>query len=113
MIKKVSKAAGLFALGAMVLSFTTPARAEPEAIGGRLSCFGSFGARTCVWAEGPTRANPHIIQVPQPVSDEDRARADARDKRWVERCRPRVVQDHFGVPRYVYASAGCEFGRLD
>jgi hypothetical protein len=114
MTKNIPNAAGLAVLIAAALSITAPARAEPTAIGGAFSCFGSvFESRTCVWVEGPTRANPHIIHVPQPASDEERARAEARDKRWVARCNPRIVQDKFGVPRYVYAAAGCEYGKLD
>jgi hypothetical protein len=113
MTRIIPRAAGLFALAALALSLPAAARAEPPAVAGGHSCFGSlFGSQTCVWMKGPTR-NPHIIQVPQPASDEDRARAAAREKRWVERCQPVILPDAFGVPRYVYAAAGCEFGRLD
>ena len=101
------------ALAALALSMTAPARAESGAVAGGVSCFGSiFGSRTCVWNKGPMQ-HPHIRTVPQPTSAEERARADARDKRWVERCSPRIRQDEFGVPRYVYAARGCEYGRLD
>jgi hypothetical protein len=29
------------------------------------------------------------------------------------RCRPTFRQDKYGMPRYVYAAPGCEFGQLD
>lgn len=55
--------------------------------------------------------SPHIILVP-PLVGEARAAAEARDRQWVERCRPQIRQDRFGMPRYVYVAPGCEFGRL-
>jgi hypothetical protein len=48
--------------------------------------------------------------VPQPANAEDRAHAAEEDRRWVERCRPTLRQDRYGVPRYQYARPGCEFG---
>jgi hypothetical protein len=57
--------------------------------------------------------NPHISYSPQPISDAARARAEDRDRRWMERCRPVIRQDEHGVERYTYAAAGCEFGRIE
>ena len=51
--------------------------------------------------------------MPQPQSAEERAAAEARDRRWVARCRPAIRQDHYGMPRYSYAAPGCEYGVLD
>jgi hypothetical protein len=53
-----------------------------------------------------------VIKAPA-LTDEDVAGAEARDRRWVERCSPLIRQDHFGMPRYSYSAPGCEFGRLD
>ena len=61
----------------------------------------------------PAQSNVHIVAVPQPISVDERAAAEARDRRWVARCRPVIRQDEYGVPRYVYAARGCEYGRLD
>jgi len=54
-----------------------------------------------------------ILAVPPPISAEERAAAEARDRRWVERCRPVIREDEFGVRRYVYAARGCEYGQRD
>jgi hypothetical protein len=110
MTRNIATAPGLAALA---LIMATPAHAESGAIAGGSSCFGSiFGSRSCVWNQGPMQ-HPNVRTVPQALSAEEGARADARDKRWVERCSPRIRQDDFGVPRYVYAARGCEYGRLD
>lgn len=58
------------------------------------------------------RKNPYVITVPPPSASELSA-AEARDRRWEARCRPTIRQDRYGMPRYSYAAAGCEFGRLD
>jgi hypothetical protein len=31
----------------------------------------------------------------------------------MDRCRPSVRQDRYGVPRYHYAARGCEFGVIE
>ena len=105
------KAASLAALVALPLSFAAPA-AEADSVSS-LNCVGARGSASCVAVRRGEITNPHIRAVPQPVSEEERARAEARDKRWVERCRPIIRQDEFGVPRYTYAARGCESGRLD
>ena len=61
------------------------------------------------WSDG---GDPHIIEVPQPFSEDERDRAAARDRKWVARCKPVIHQDRYGVPRYYYAAPGCEFGRI-
>jgi hypothetical protein len=86
---------------------------EPDQGVETTNCFGTRHAEACTTAFRTRRINPHIIAVPQPGSDDDRATAAARDQRWVERCRPVVRQDQFGVPRYHYSAPGCEYGRTD
>jgi hypothetical protein len=51
--------------------------------------------------------------VPQPDNEADKERAAARDHKWIERCRPTIAQDHYGVPRYHYVAEGCEFGVIE
>ncbi|MCC6887237.1 MAG: hypothetical protein IT536_01660 [Hyphomicrobiales bacterium] len=75
------------------------------------NCYGTWDLESCVIAAGPRRS-PHVIAVPA-GSAEERAAMEARDRRWVERCRPTIRQDRYGMPRYSYASPGCAFGRLD
>ncbi len=75
------------------------------------NCVGARGALSCItrWGEG---VDPYVIEVPQPLSEDARARAAARDRKWVARCKPIIHQDRYGVPRYYYAAPGCEFGRI-
>ena len=54
--------------------------------------------------------DPYVRTVPGPHSAEEQARYDARDRKWVEHCRPVIRQDRYGVARYHYAAPGCEFG---
>jgi hypothetical protein len=113
MSRRFSLSAWLAALALLALSMTTaPARSQPQGVK-TMNCYGNRNMASCVrtYRRGPF--NPHVISVPGPQSDEERAAAEARDQRWVERCRPLIKQDHFGVPRYSYAAPGCEFGRLD
>jgi hypothetical protein len=51
--------------------------------------------------------------VPPPEDEAEKERAMARDRRWMERCRPIIAQDRYGVPRYHYAAPGCEFGVIE
>jgi hypothetical protein len=54
-----------------------------------------------------------VINVQGPASPEEVAAAEARDRRWAERCDPVIRQDRYGMPRYTYGAPGCEYGRLD
>lgn len=53
----------------------------------------------------------HIIQVPGPTSEAERAERARLDAKWVEYCEPKIKVDDLGVGRYQYSHAGCEFGR--
>jgi hypothetical protein len=74
-----------------------------------LGCSGNFGAVACgaVWGAG---GDPYVRKVPAPSNAEDQAQYDARDRKWVEHCHPVIRQDRYGVARYHYSAAGCEFG---
>jgi len=60
-----------------------------------------------VTAEG---GNPYIRLVPEPLGESERGQLAARDHRWVDHCHPVVHYDRYGVARYRYSAAGCEFG---
>jgi hypothetical protein len=70
------------------------------------------GAVNCVvrWGEA---GDPYVRLVPAPTNEADKALSAARDRKWKERCRPTILQDRLGVPRYQYAAPGCEFGVIE
>ena len=94
---------------AFTLSMITVTYADTLYVGG---CVGGAGAANCVLRVGPA-GDPYIRSVPQPGTEAEKARAVEHDRRWMSRCRPIVVQDRYGVPRYHYAAEGCEFGIID
>jgi hypothetical protein len=84
----------------------TSADADTLVVGG---CVGGGGAANCVLRVGPA-GDPYIRLVPAPETDAEKERSAERDRKWIDRCRPVIAQDHYGVPRYHYAAPGCEFG---
>jgi hypothetical protein len=83
-----------------------PAHAQGVIVGG---CAGRWGAFSCVTRWGIAE-DPYVRSVPQPLSEAEQARAMARDHKWLNRCKPSVAEDRYGVSRYIYAAPGCEFG---
>ena len=77
------------------------------------SCVFSGGLGHCVRQYRYGDAGNNGIQLQQGPSAEDLAESRERDRKWVERCKPVVRQDAYGVGRYVYAARGCEYGRID
>ena len=106
-----AKRLSAFAPAACVVAvlFFTAAHADTVGVGG---CTGSAGSLNCVVRFGPA-SDPYVRTIPQPETDEDKARAEARDRKWIDRCHPTITQDHYGVPRYRYAASGCEFGVIE
>ena len=98
-----------YAGAALTLPLVTLAYADTLYVGGSV---GAPGAVSCVLREGPA-GDPYIRTVPQPENEADKARATDRDQKWLQRCRPIVAQDRYGVPRYHYAAAGCDLGVIE
>jgi hypothetical protein len=96
-------------LPAITLAPATPAHADKLIVSG---CIGMWRAATCVLRKGPA-GDPYVRLVPAPEGQAEQARSDDRDHRWMDRCRPSVRQDRYGVPRYHYAARGCEFGVIE
>ena len=84
----------------------TSASAQEIQSGG---CLGTRYTINCTSRIGPA-GNPYVRLVPQPADDAAARRSLERERRWADRCRPSILPDRYGVPRYTYASPGCEFG---
>lgn len=93
----------------MMTAVYSTASAGGVALGG---CIGGLGAVNCVvrWGEP---GDPYIRIVPPPADAAERTHAAERDRKWEQRCKPVIAQDRYGVPRYEYAAAGCEFGVIE
>jgi len=98
-----------YAGAALTLPLATLAYADTLYVGG---CIGAPGTVSCVLRVGPA-GDPYVRTVPQPETDADKARATERDQKWLQRCRPIIAQDRYGVPRYHYAAAGCDLGVIE
>jgi hypothetical protein len=73
------------------------------------NCVVSYRTSSCITISRPT-SNPYIRTVSAPLTAQEETELGERDRKWVARCRPVIKQDRFGVGRYHYAAAGCEFG---
>jgi hypothetical protein len=115
MSRRFSPSAWLAALALLALSMmSAPARSQPVEGAHTFNCYGRFfGTHSCVSTFRGGWRHPHVIAVPGPQSAEERAAADARDRRWANRCRPVTHPDRYGMQRYRYAESGCEFGIYD
>jgi hypothetical protein len=90
-----------------VIGFTAACADELNVWG----CVGSWYAVNCVARSG-FASDPYVRIVPAPNKDE-KDQAAERDQRWEARCRPVIVQDRYGVPRYRYSAPGCEYGVVE
>ena len=77
------------------------------------SCVYSGGLGHCVRQRRYSDEGAAGVKASGEPSAEDAADIRERERKWVERCRPVVRQDAYGVGRYVYAARGCEYGRFD
>ena len=90
---------------AMLSSFAAPLSAET-----RRNFSGSYDTRATVTYSRPYRQpDAKIIAIPQPATEAERADAAERDRAWVERCQPRIVQaaNAWEPDYYVYGNAAC------
>ena len=110
-----SAAALLTVTTVMAFVAGTPARAQDQRATGGISstsCVGGFTTFNCVTRWGPA-GDPYVRTVPRPVDEAEKARLVARDHKWLDRCKPIVERDRYGVGRLHYAAPGCEFGVSD
>lgn len=97
-----------YASVAIVLSATPMSSAYAESFV-EWSCVGAPYGFYCA-TQWRTVGDPYIRHVPEATGEAEKARFEARDHRWVARCRPVIERDRYGVARYHYSAAGCEFG---
>ncbi len=104
----VGLAAITIALGAAGMPAMAQQRTTDTTVG---SCVSSGGGSHCVrqYRYGDP-GNSGIQSLREPIPEEVAELRD-REKRWVERCRPMLRRDAYGVGRYVYAARGCEYGQ--
>jgi hypothetical protein len=74
------------------------------------TCIASGGAFSCTTQWQRTGGGQVL---PWQIDPRETAAAAERERKWRTRCRPVARQDQFGVSRYSYAAAGCEFGRTE
>ena len=98
---------GAFAVSMFIL-FVGAASATAQEVES-FGCIGSRHTINCARRIGPA-GDPFVRLVPRPADDAAVKRSLERERRWVDRCRPTVAPDGYGVPRYTYATPGCEFG---
>jgi hypothetical protein len=111
--KRAGKAAFMWLAGhALIFTFGLPASAQTDGLK-MTTCTGSGGSVACITQYREGIINPHVRQVPEIRGERETAEADERDRRWTARCRPTVRHDAYGVKRYEYAAAGCEYGRSE
>ena len=75
------------------------------------SCVFSGGGEHCVRQYRYGDPGHKGIQSLREPAPEEVAALREREQRWVERCRPMLRRDAYGVGRYVYAARGCEYGQ--
>jgi hypothetical protein len=92
----------------MTSSVAIGTAAQAQTVGSS-SCLGSWYSFNCVNQWAPT-GDPFIRMVPPPADAAAKASALHHERRWVDRCRPVIRQDRYGIARYRYAAPGCEFG---
>ena len=105
--RRTAPIGAVFALSVMTsMAASSAAHAQTIVNGG---CIGNWATLNCVTRWAPA-GDPFIRLVPSFPDAAARRRAIAREQRWADRCRPVIRQDRYGVARYHYAVAGCEFG---
>lgn len=77
-----------------------------------LICTQTRGTMNCTtsWASGS--GMPLVVHMAPPDGESQRVVAE-RIRAWEAYCQPALRYDQYGVGRYVYRVAGCEFGRAE
>jgi len=73
------------------------------------SCVGTYASDSCVTRWAPA-VDPYVREIPERTDPAEKAAREARDHKWLARCRPVVERDRLGVGYYRYAAPGCAFG---
>lgn len=109
MSSKVWSLGAVAASATMLSVFNVPVA---EAGSAAANCVGSPGSITCaaIWG-GDGGGLGRVIHIPIARTDEERAALTDRDRRWASYCQPSLRYDRYGVARYTYTVAGCEYGR--
>jgi hypothetical protein len=101
---------GAVAFVVAMLFSAKPSHAEVLALPGSNSGWSVCSYGACRWGDESSPIFPHIIHVPQPISQPDIDAQEQRVKEWEAECGVKFVRDHYGVMRYTYNTPGCEFG---
>ena len=73
------------------------------------SCVGGRFDDNCVTRWAPA-VDPYVREIPERTDPAEKAAREARDHKWLARCRPVVEHDRLGVRHYRYSAPGCAFG---
>jgi hypothetical protein len=77
------------------------------------SCVGAGRSSACTTIRHRTFVLPAGAILWTACAEREAAEAAERERPWLARCKPAAEHDQYGVKRYRYAAAGCEFGRYD
>ena len=84
----------------------TAAKAADVFVGG---CVGGYTDDNCASRWAPA-VDPYVREIPEPIDAAEKGHREARDHKWLARCRPVVEHDRLGVRQYRYSAPGCAFG---
>lgn len=100
----------VFGMFAFTMLLATPISAKAGNGVVTTNCLGGLGSTSCVLQWQLSRTGRPGIHT---LSAQDTSESAERERLWVNRCRPVVKQDRYGVSRYRYAAPGCEFGKFE
>ena len=82
-------------------------------LGCAVTVMGLFPAHADIIVRSRTIGLPAGVRLWTARAEREEAEAAERERLWLARCRPTVEHDQYGVRRYRYAAAGCEYGRYE
>jgi hypothetical protein len=104
------------AIAAAVLSalFVPGLPAGAHAQSGNFTCTSAGGILSCGGSVGRGRGSfPQIIRLQSADPEAEERYSAERQRKWLARCQPEFVQDHYGVSRARYVAAGCDVGKTE